>query len=58
MSQHKVECCQEMQDFTGASNLELLSVICIETRHYVCFTRHSDNQWVFFDSMASRVCVV
>ena len=56
MSRHKVEYSQEMQDLTGASNLELLSVICIETSHYVCFTRHSGNQWVFFDSMASRVC--
>ena len=37
--------------------LELLSVICIETSHYVCFTRitgSGKDQWVFFDSMASR----
>ena len=37
--------------------LELLSVLCIETSHYVCFTRitgSGKNQWVFFDSMATR----
>ena len=39
--------------------LNLLSVICIETSHYVCFTRsvaHGQNKWIFFDSMADRVC--
>ena len=35
--------------------LDLLSVICIETSHYVCFTRFEDK-WLFFDSMANRVC--
>ena len=35
-------------------NLELLSVICIETSHYVCFTR-SEDQWILFDSMANRI---
>ena len=34
--------------------LDLLSVICIETSHYVCFTR-SEDKWLFFDSMANRV---
>ena len=34
--------------------LELLSVICIETSHYVCFSR-SENRWIFFDSYASRI---
>ena len=38
-------------DLTG---LELLSVICVETSHYVCFTR-SEDRWIFFDSMAYRV---
>lgn len=31
------------------------SVLCIETSHYVCFTRimePSRDEWVFFDSMA------
>ena len=36
--------------------LELLSVLCIETSHYVCFTRDPDGRWLFFDSMANRVC--
>ena len=37
--------------------LELLSVLCIETSHYVCFTRVKEfeiSDWVFFDSMAER----
>ena len=33
--------------------LELMSVVCIEKSHYVCFTRLEDR-WVFFDSMADR----
>ena len=36
------------------AHLQLLSVLCIETSHYVCFTR-SDERWVFMDSMADRV---
>ena len=35
--------------------LELLSVLCIETSHYVCFTRFNDR-WIFMDSMADRQC--
>lgn len=37
--------------------LQLLSVLCIETSHYVCFTRimgPEKDDWVFFDSMAER----
>ena len=37
--------------------LQLLSVLCIETSHYVCFTRimgSEKDEWVFFDSMAER----
>ena len=30
-------------------------MICIETSHYVCFV-HWEKQWIFFDSMANRVC--
>ena len=41
-------------DVGGFDELDLLSVICIETSHYVCFTR-SEGRWVFFDSMANRV---
>ena len=33
--------------------LDLMSVVCIEKSHYVCFTRLEDS-WVFFDSMADR----
>ena len=40
--------------------LDLLSVICIETSHYVCFTRDprddTERKWIFFDSMADRQC--
>lgn len=39
---------------SGLNELELLSVICIETSHYVCFTR-SEERWIFFDSMANRI---
>ncbi len=41
----------------GLSELDLLSVICIETSHYVCFTRDlNTGSWIFFDSMADREC--
>jgi len=50
---HKPERCGEI---TEAGELELLSVICIETSHYVCFTRDSEGKWVFSDSMANRLC--
>ena len=47
-----------VSDITAESGdlteLELLSVICIETSHYVCFTR-SEDKWVFFDSYGSRI---
>lgn len=36
--------------------LQLASVLCIETSHYVAFARaQCANKWVFFDSMADRV---
>ena len=38
------------------SYLKLLSVICIKTSHYVCFTRADNERWIFLDSMANRVC--
>ena len=31
-------------------------MLCIETSHYVCFSRDSDGRWLFFDSMADQVC--
>ena len=52
------ECCDhkcELDVSTGT--LQLLSVLCIETSHYVCFTRitgSGKDEWVFFDSMAER----
>ena len=42
-------------DATNFSKMELLSVICIETSHYVCYTRSGDK-WLFHDSMADRLC--
>ena len=51
---HPYRWCDEMEHLFQVANLELLSVICIENNHYVCFTRH-DNRWIFFDSMANRV---
>ena len=44
------------------SPLDLLSVICIEISHFVCFTKepsedpNKPHKWIFFDSMANRVC--
>ncbi len=47
-------------DDPGLAELDLLSVICIETSHYVCFTRDPrddfEKKWIFFDSMADRQC--
>ncbi len=47
-------------DDPGLAQLDLLSVICIETSQHVCFTRdpRGDNKgnWIFFDSMADRQC--
>ena len=37
--------------------MELFAVVCIETSHYVTFTKTGsgiDSPWVFFDSMADR----
>ena len=36
------------------AKLQLLSVVCIATSHYVCFTR-SNDRWLFMDSMSDRV---
>ena len=51
---HPIIWCREVAAMRALGELELLSVICIETSHYVCFTRCEDR-WVFFDSMANRV---
>ena len=50
---HKPERCPGVE---GAVELELLSVLCIETSHYVCFSRDSEGRWLFFDSLADRLC--
>ena len=44
----------ENDDF-DTGKLQLLSVLCIETSHYVCFTRVTESDWVCFDSMAERL---
>ncbi len=52
---HRPELCQELQSIMSIADLDLLCVICIETSHYVCFTKQ-ESRWIFFDSMANRVC--
>ena len=49
---HKVRDITADRDYF--TELDLLSVICHEFNRYTCFTR-SEDRWVFFDSMASRV---
>ena len=47
----------DTDDDFDTGTLQLLSVLCIETSHYVCFTRitgSGKDEWVFFDSMAER----
>ena len=54
---HKPVSRQPNTDGGDPGRLRLLSVLCIETSHYVCFTRvqgSGTNEWVFFDSMADR----
>ena len=54
---HKPVSKQPSNDGGDPGRLRLLSVLCIETSHYVCFTRvqgSGTNEWVFFDSMAER----
>ena len=35
--------------------MQLVSVICKDISHYVCFNRvYNGDQWLFFDSMAER----
>ena len=51
---HKVRDIAADPGYSGVTELDLLSVICREFNHYTCFTR-SEDRWVFFDSMATRV---
>jgi len=62
---HKLVMMKSSNDASDGDDgrLRLLSVLCIETSHYVCFTRlegSGSNEWVFFDSMAERpgICFV
>ena len=35
--------------------IQLVSVICKENSHYVCFSRvYTNDQWLFFDSMTEK----
>ncbi|XP_033026356.1 ubiquitin carboxyl-terminal hydrolase CYLD-like [Lacerta agilis] len=45
-----------LPDFIPRQTMQLFGVLCIETSHYVAFTRHGPDvhQWLFFDSMADR----
>ena len=54
-SKHTVQSVAPPPEVADLSELDLLSVICIETSHYVCFV-HWEKRWIFFDSMADRVC--
>ena len=45
---------RELPEHKLSFPMDLLSVICIETSHYVCFTR-CDDRWLFHDSMADRI---
>ena len=54
---------REMRQYCGQSHIEplemeLFAVVCIETSHYVAFTKCENNEgewrWCFFDSMADR----
>ena len=52
----EIEVKEMMGDTSKFSKMQLLSVICIETSHYVCYTRTTKNRWLFHDSMANRIC--
>ncbi|XP_062994006.1 ubiquitin carboxyl-terminal hydrolase CYLD-like [Elgaria multicarinata webbii] len=45
-----------LPDVVPRQTMQLFGVLCIETSHYVAFTRHGPDvhQWLFFDSMADR----
>ena len=50
-------CSHLVQMFSDVcEELQLLSVICVEYNHYVCFSRDSEGRWVFFDSMGECKC--
>ncbi|XP_077170470.1 ubiquitin carboxyl-terminal hydrolase CYLD-like isoform X2 [Paroedura picta] len=45
-----------LPDAIPRQTMQLFAVLCIETSHYVAFTRYGAgiHQWLFFDSMADR----
>lgn len=48
---------EKTQHLYPEHRMELFSVVCIETSHYVAFVKTGSGdgeQWVFFDSMADR----
>ncbi|PIK48540.1 hypothetical protein BSL78_14595 [Apostichopus japonicus] len=48
---------EKTQHLYPENRMELFSVICIETSHYMAFVKTGSGdgeQWVFFDSMADR----
>ncbi|XP_071823939.1 uncharacterized protein [Apostichopus japonicus] len=51
------EIAEKTQHLYPKHRMELFSVVCIETSHYVAFVKTGSGdgeQWVFFDSMADR----
>ena len=52
---HQFQFVNEVEELKQLGELELLSVICIETSHHICFARSQQNKWLFFDSMADRL---
>ena len=49
---------ERLQECNEIKELELFAVVCIQTSHYVTFTKCGevpDDKWVFFDSMADRI---
>ena len=47
-SDHPVQNVVQPPEVADVSELDLLSVICIETNHYVCFV-HWEKQWIFLE---------
>ncbi|XP_069094394.1 ubiquitin carboxyl-terminal hydrolase CYLD-like [Pleurodeles waltl] len=48
--------CTDFPGLVPRQTMQLFAVLCIETSHYVAFTKHGprDQDWMFFDSMADR----
>ncbi|XP_044282766.1 ubiquitin carboxyl-terminal hydrolase CYLD-like isoform X1 [Varanus komodoensis] len=52
----ELSCLDPLPEVIPRQTMQLFGVLCIETSHYVAFTRHGPDvhQWLFFDSMADR----